>query len=73
MPTSSVAIIKHFVGVIDPKPNLTGKNECFLLGLINQTYKFVEDCMTHHKFIKFAKKVLRKGLQINQFYWKVLR
>ena len=30
MPTSSVAINVRFLGAIDPKPNLNGKNECFL-------------------------------------------
>ena len=30
MPTSSVAINVRFLGVIDPKSNLNGKNECFL-------------------------------------------
>ena len=30
MPTSSVAINVRFLGVIDPKPNLNGKNGCFL-------------------------------------------
>ena len=30
MQTSSVAINIHFLGVIDPKPNLNGKNDCFL-------------------------------------------
>ena len=40
-------------------------------GLVNQTYKFGEDRMTHHKFIKFGeKKVLQKGLKINIFYRK---
>ena len=30
MPTSSAAINVRFLGVIDPKPNLNGENECFL-------------------------------------------
>ena len=30
MPTSSAAIDVRFLGVIDPKPNLNGKNEYFL-------------------------------------------
>ena len=35
-------------------------------GLINQTYKFGEDRMTHHKFIKLAKKVLRKLINFTE-------
>ena len=30
MPTSSVAINVRFLGLIDLKPNLNGKNGCFL-------------------------------------------
>ena len=50
-----------FSGVIDPKPNLSCENESFLekkthlQGLINQTYKFVEDRIIHDKVITFLK------------------
>ena len=44
-----------FSGVIDPKPNLSCENESFLIGLINQTYKSVEDRITHDKVVIFLK------------------
>ena len=51
-----------FSGVIDPKPNLSYENESFLeknhlQGLINQTYKSVEDRITHDKVLIFLKLV----------------
>ena len=35
MPSSSAAINACFLGVIDPKPNCDGENECVLEKLIN--------------------------------------
>ena len=77
MPTSSAAINIYFLGVIDPKPNLNGENECFLdkeiILRVLSTKPIGLVSMTHHKFIKFAKKFFMKGLQINKFYRKVFR
>ena len=66
MLTSSAAINVRFFGLIDPEPHLNCKINAFykknifkkiyLYGLIDQTYKFGEDCMIHHNFIKFENK-----------------
>ena len=51
----------RFSGVIDPKLNLNREKKVFLkkvnvLGFIDQIYKSVKDCMTHHKVIVLNKK-----------------
>ena len=69
----------RFSGVINPKPNFNGERKSFLeeenhlLGLIDQTYRFAEDCMTHYKFIKFGEKKIKRRLPNNKFIQEVLK